>query len=202
MQPFWEATYEDTAASDPFGSPSAEIIDLLPQLSPGASVLDLGCGAGRHAHFLAAQGYKVTALDVSSAAIRKLHHLAREQGLSIDARVADLRGSIITDEFDLIIAHGILHLLEPASRDRLLQQVQAHTAPGGYNVVAVFTDTLLPPDDLAPFTLGLFREGELFKRYAGWNLLEQRSYILHDEHPGGVRHQHPINKLVAQRPCA
>ena len=58
---------------------------------------------------------------------------------------------------------------------------------------------LAPPDDLREFTIGLYRECEIFDRYRGWRVVQRESYILEDEHPGGVRHRHPIDKLVAQR---
>ena len=77
---------------------------------------------------------------------------------------------------------------------------KAHTNPGGINVVVVFTDTVSPPDDLRDFCLGLFREGELFSLYSDWEVLLQRSYIFEDEHPGSMRHTHPVNKLVARKP--
>ncbi len=70
---------------------------------------------------------------------------------------------------------------------------------GQCGVAAVFTNTLEPPEDLRPW-VGLFNEGELFTIYSDWRILETKSYILEDEHPGGIHHRHPINKLVAQRP--
>ena len=91
----------------------------------------------------------------------------------------------------------------PASRAdwaSVIDRMQAATAARGYNVVAVFTDQLVPPSDLKPFMLGLFREGELLARYRGWRVEQSRSYVLEDEHPGGIRHRHPINKIVAQKP--
>ena len=48
---------------------------------------------------------------------------------------------------------------------------------------------------------GLFREGELEDCYRDWRIEVFRSYVLDDEHPGGIRHRHPVNKIVAQRPA-
>jgi hypothetical protein len=48
--------------------------------------------------------------------------------------------------------------------------------------------------------LGLFREAELFERYDGWDIVLSKSYVLEDQHPGGSRHRHPINKIVARKP--
>jgi tellurite methyltransferase len=201
-QPFWEVTYDDLEAADAFGAPSEEFCELVLRLQHGAAVLDLGCGEGRNALFLAANGCRVTALDISEAGIRKLRRRAQAQNLAVDAHVKDLRSYTIAGEYDLIIAHGVLHLLEPIHRNALIAQMQMQTKPGGYNVAVAFTDTLPSPEDLAPFTIGLFREGELFERYAGWDLLRATSYVLEDKHPGGIRHRHPINKLVARRPAA
>jgi hypothetical protein len=47
--------------------------------------------------------------------------------------------------------------------------------------------------------IGLFKEGELFGVYSDWNIPIRLTYVLNDEHAGGIKHSHPINKLVAQR---
>ena len=46
---------------------------------------------------------------------------------------------------------------------------------------------------------GPFKEGELARIYAGWRQEQATSYVLEDEHPGGVRHRHAIDKVVAWR---
>ncbi|MBC8145704.1 MAG: methyltransferase domain-containing protein [bacterium] len=201
-EPFWERTYADIEGPDTFGSPSNEIVRLARVLGRGATVLDIGSGDGRNAVFLAEQGLAVTAIDVSEVGIAKLAHRAGIAGVSINAVVADVCSYEISGQYDLIIAHGMLHLLRPECRDEVLSSMIANTKHGGFNVVAVFTDSIPSPDDLAPFTIGLFKEGEIFDRYRDWIIDEQRSYVLEDEHPGGIRHRHPINKVVAQKPNA
>ena len=149
-RPFWESAFEDLEAPSPFGPPSAEFADLLPSLPPNASVVDLGCGDGRNALFLARHGCRVEALDISHAAIAKLTALAAQEHLPIEARVCDLREHSVDGTYDLVIAHGSLHLLERHHWARLLVEAKAHTRPGGYHVIVVFTDTIPPPDDLRP----------------------------------------------------
>lgn len=200
-QPFWEDAFERLDSPDPFGPPAEELKDLVPLVPSGAAVLDLGCGEGRNALYLAEQGFRVRAVDVSAAAIRKLNHRASQRGVNVEAEVQDLRTYVLREAYDLIVAHGVLHLIEPDARNRLLATMQARTAPGGYNVVVVFTNALPPPEDLRTLAIGPFEEGEIFASYAGWRFLRRESYILDDEHPGGVRHRHPVNKLVAQK-CA
>lgn len=66
--------------------------------------------------------------------------------------------------------------------------------------MAVFTERLPPPPDLAPYMRGLFREEELLGCYDGWVVDRWQAYTLDDDHPGGVHHRHPVNKIVAQKP--
>jgi tellurite methyltransferase len=209
----WEADYRRTAerpATDgaplpsAFGQPSREVVDLLPHLTPGMRVLDLGCGDGRLTLPLAATGCEVTALDHSTAAIaalvaRATHGLDADQRSRIHPVVADVTTYSIVGAFDVVIAHGLLQFLPIGARDDVLTRVQQATVSGGWNVVTVFTNRLPPPPDLQKALVGLFREGELFERYADWDRIVETSYTLRDEHPGGIRHEHPVNKLVARR---
>lgn len=197
-EPFWNAAYR--ADARPFGDPSAEILALRDRLPAGARVLDLGSGDGRNALPLALAGHYVTAVDVSKPAIRAIHRAADRDGVDLEVVHADLRTFSPLDHYHLVIAHGVLHLLDPPDRDALIERIRGHTLPGGWNVLAVFTDHIPPPPDLADLCSGLFMEGELLLRYNDWEVEDFHSYVLEDEHPGGLRHRHPINKVVARRP--
>ena len=198
-KPFWEAAYQDPQASSVFGPVSDEIKQLLPKLPPQAEVLDLGCGDGRNALFLIEQEMIVTAVDNSQNAIAKLTSKAGAYADRLRIHVVDVRDYVPEHSFDAIIAHGILHLLPRPDWSRLIQRMKEMTKPLGFNVVAVFSDSLPPPDDLSPFAIGLFREGELLDQYSDWNVELFDSLIKEDQHPGGVRHRHPVNKIVAQK---
>src|SRR5437773_12116961 len=85
-------------------APHKLLVRVTETLEPGRA-LDLACGAGRHALFLAERGWRVTAVDASPVAIETTLERARERQLTIDARVADLeRGEFIIEPaaFDLI----------------------------------------------------------------------------------------------------
>jgi tellurite methyltransferase len=64
-QPFWEKAYTDLPTpAIRGGAPSQEIREVASQLTTAARVLDLGCGEGRNALFLAECGFRVTAVDI------------------------------------------------------------------------------------------------------------------------------------------
>jgi len=195
----WEVGYADLHAKT-FGGPSAEIIALADQMPHGGTVLDMGCGEGRNALFLARKGFTVTAVDILESAINKLSTLADWEGLGIQAEVADMCQYSLSGPYDVIISHGCLHLVERVRWQELVDKLKAHTVPGGINIVVVFTDTLPPPADLADHCLGLFKEGELFSLYLDWNIELQKSYTFEDKHPGSPRHTHSVNKVVARKP--
>jgi tellurite methyltransferase len=198
--PFWEAAYDNREGSA-FGEPSNLVVALAETLSPGATVLDLGCGDGRHALFLASHGFDVTAVDISERGVNKTRLLASARGFALRAEVGDMRSYHFERQFDLIISYGCLHLIKRTEWKPLLERIKAYTLPGGRNFAAVFTNTIPPPRDLRPFCIGLFREGELFEHYSDWQTELQRSYVLADEHPGGIHHVHHLNEIVAQRPA-
>jgi tellurite methyltransferase len=199
-EPVWETNYKADESDYAFGGkPSAEFNDLIRDLPPHAKVLDLGCGDGRNAIFLADRGFHVTAIDISKAGIKKLRYKAHKKGLPIATVIDDIRHYEFVDTYDLIIAHGCLHLIERKYWIPLIERIKSHTNRGGYNVIAVFTDRIAPPADLKKFTLGLFHEGELFTYYKDWEIVIQQNYIKDDEHPGGIKHRHSINKIVAKK---
>jgi tellurite methyltransferase len=197
-RPFWENSYAQLEA-ETFGEPAEELAQFVHLLPRGASVLDLGCGEGRNALYLAEKGFQVQAVDISVVGLEKLNQLAQRRGLSVATQAEDMRHYAFAQSYELVLAHGSLHLIEREHWTRLIHEIKAHTRTGGYNVLVVFTDRLAPPEDLRDFHVGLFREGELFDFYCDWEVILRRSYILEDEHPGNIKHRHPINQLIARK---
>src|SRR5713226_922780 len=70
-------------------APNPLLIETAQRLQPGKA-LDLACGTGRNALWLAEQGWSVTAVDAAPSAIEILHRRASERGIRLDASVADL----------------------------------------------------------------------------------------------------------------
>ena len=84
-QPFWEESYKRKGKTDTFydGKPSPDVILAGSMLDKGSCILDLGCGEGRNAIYLAQLGFKVMANDISKPGIDKLQKVSKELKLDI-----------------------------------------------------------------------------------------------------------------------
>ncbi|UGT67551.1 class I SAM-dependent methyltransferase [Nocardia gipuzkoensis] len=112
---FWDGVYAARPeATTP--QPNCRLAEMISSLPPG-NTLDLGCGDGGDALWLAHQGWHVTAIDISAVAVERLGRLAISHGLGdrIVAERHDLRESFPQGWFDLICAH---YLHTPFAMDR------------------------------------------------------------------------------------
>lgn len=145
--------------------PHPLVTQFAAQLKPGRA-LDVACGTGRNALYLAELGWQVTAVDSSKVAIEILTERARELGVQVDARVADLeKGEFIIepDSYDLIVNCCYLQ------RD-LFPAIKAGVRIGGVviAVIAMMDDNL----NLKPMNPAfLLQPGELRSEFERWKLL-------------------------------
>lgn len=145
-------------------------MDLLPS---GGKVLDVACGRGRHALWMANAGFTVRAIDRDADAIDLLQQAARRLNLEIDTAVVDLETDpppqLPAGEYDVILVFNYLHRA-------LMPALRAALKPGGRIVYETFTtrqaerghptnpDFLLRDGELvelmAPLRIVRSREGE------------------------------------------
>jgi len=127
---FWEDHYHrrDRVWS---GRPNPVLVDVVGGLRPGTA-LDLGCGEGGDAIWLARQGWRVTAVDVSDTALDRAAADAATAGVTdrIDFRRHDLALTFPPGAFDLVSAQ-YLHSPIEFPRARVLQEAASAVTPGG-----------------------------------------------------------------------
>jgi SAM-dependent methyltransferase len=168
-------------------APSPVLVNTAGHVRPGKA-LDLACGTGRNALWLAENGWSVTAVDGSEVAIDILRRRASDRGLQLDARVADLekRGFFIEPSaWDLIALcyYLQLELLEPAKQGLV---------PGGLLLTIVhITEPGEPP------TYKRLAPGTLPRYFQGWEILHNYEGQPHDS-----SHQRAVAEIVARRPAA
>ncbi len=110
-------------------APNQFLVAEVGSLARGRA-LDLGCGEGRNAVWLAEEGWDVTAVDFSDAGISKGRELASQRGVSVTWLVEDLnRFEPARLSFDLVVDFYV-HL-PPDQRKNLLKRAAGAAAPGG-----------------------------------------------------------------------
>ncbi|MEU4835232.1 methyltransferase domain-containing protein [Streptosporangium sp. NPDC023615] len=133
---FWDGRYGESERIWS-GDPNAALVREVSGMEPG-TVLDLGCGEGGDAIWLARQGWRVTAVDISRIALeRAARHAASVAGDvagdvagRIDWQRHDLATSFPEGTFDLVSAQ-FLHSPGDMPRERILRAAASAVAPGG-----------------------------------------------------------------------
>jgi tellurite methyltransferase len=164
----------------------AQAIDILP---PGRA-LDLACGAGRHAIFLAERGWSVTAVDSSPVAIEITRKRAQDRGLEVETVIADLERSQFVIEPDVYDLIAVFYYLQ---RD-LFPSVRAGVKAGGTVVAAIHLVDEDPASRLANPAFSL-QPGELCVEFAGWEIIHY-----HEGQPHDRDHKRRTAEMVARKP--
>jgi len=112
--------------------PRPELAGLI-QGRPAGRALDLGCGTGTDAIYLASQGWEAVGVDFVPEAIGTARSRAAACGSSASFVVADvtrLRQAAVNGDFDLVIDIGCYHAIPARLRDSYATEVAALTMPG------------------------------------------------------------------------
>lgn len=119
------------------GEPTKEFVAFFDAYSrEGSRVLDVGCGQGRDALFIARHGHYVHAIDLSPSGIGDLQKDANAEGLAIDAEVVDVRDFTTRHRFDVIVLDRTLHMLAPDDREVVLQKLLGYSKRNAFVLVA------------------------------------------------------------------
>lgn len=149
------------------GRPQPAIVRLAERGAIEGSVLDVGCGTGENALYLAARGLDVLGADAAPTAIERARTKAAERGIAAEFLVADalaLEG--LGRTFDVAIDCGLFHTFSDTDRIRFERSLHATLRHGARYVLLCFSE--LQPGDMGPRRV---TEREIRETFAtGWTV--------------------------------
>ena len=185
----WNARYTQDFRPFP-DAPAHWLVEHRKLLAGGGRALDVACGDGRNALYLAQHGFAVDAIDASDVAIDALRAAARERDLAITPLVWDLEHEPLPPgPYDVIVTMNFLQ------RD-LFGPLRAALAPGGllfYETLAQAHVTELGRSFNPDY---LLEDGELLRAFAGLEVIEHFEGVT--ARSGDSR---GVGAIVARRPA-
>ena len=114
--------------------PPAELVALVDShvVTP-CRAIDLGCGAGNYAVYLASRGFDVTGVDSAPTAIKRAKEHATKKGVECTFLVADVLGDLenVTGTFDFAYNWELVHHIFPEQRQQYVANVHRLLNPKG-----------------------------------------------------------------------
>ena len=153
----------------------SEVLEAMDTVKP-CKALDLGCGQGRNALFLAQHGFDVTAVDQNELSLEILQSIVEQEDLEMPVGIYDINSASIGQTYDFIVSTVVLMFLQADRIPAIIKNMQEQTSIGGYNLIVCAMDTEDYPCSVNfAFT---FKEGELANYYQDWELVK------YNENPG------------------
>jgi len=137
---FFDVAYDGTPPWD-IGRPQATIVRLAEAGEITGSVLDVGCGTGENALYLAERGIQVVGVDAAPVAIERAEAKARDRGIGVEFLVWDaLRLAELGRTFDTAIDVGLFHSFQDEERPVYAKNLHAVLEPGGRYVMLCWSE--------------------------------------------------------------
>lgn len=163
---FYEVVYRFFRAPWELGARS-ELVSLVEsgRVKP-CRAIDLGCGTGANAIYLAQQGFQVTGVDYAAAAIEKARARAADAGVEVDFVRDDLTNlRHVHGRFDFLLDYGVLDDIPPPRREPYLRNVLTLAMPGSQFLLWGFEYPLRWWERFLPFYDIPFEAGEINRRF-------------------------------------
>ncbi|MBI2823411.1 MAG: methyltransferase domain-containing protein [Planctomycetia bacterium] len=106
----WNDRYKSGDSPWDTSRPSPELVRVISAgtIRPGRAI-ELGCGTGTNAIYLAERGFHVTAIDISSVAIDRARQRAQTAGVRVDVFESDVTALSVREPFDFVFDRGCYH---------------------------------------------------------------------------------------------
>lgn len=182
----FEQAYQGVPPWD-VGAPQEAFVALEGAGLVRGEVIDIGCGTGDNALFVASRGHTVWGVDFVPAAIERAQAKAAASGLDVCFLVHDaLHLEALGRRFDTALDSGLFHVFSDRDRIDYVRSLAAVLAPGGRLHLLCFSDE--EPDRGGPRRVSRDELRAAFREDEGWSVAEIRpARFTSHAHPGGAR---------------
>ncbi len=158
----FEAAYREGAAPWDIGKPQPEIVALEQAGEIVGDVLDVGCGTGENALYLAARGHRVLGIDGAPTAIARATEKAAQRGLPAVFLIGDaLELGRLRRRVETVVDCGMFHAVDPGQRRAYAQSLTEVLSPGGTLALVCFSDA--EPPGPGPHRIAEYEIGDAFR---------------------------------------
>lgn len=130
----WNQRWTDETIRQDWMTPEPLVVDSIPflQIRGVKSAIDIGCGIGRHALYLAEHGFGVTGIDLSQSGLETARSAADQAGHQIDYQLGDFTELPVPDDsYDLAVAWNVIYHGDEDVVRSALGEVRRILKPGG-----------------------------------------------------------------------
>lgn len=136
----WNAQWAGIDAESKWLTPEPDVMDWSRGFAPGARILDLGAGVGRHALWLAKQGFDVTALDAAPDGLARID--AAGGVATVQSRMHDL--PFADGAFDHVLSWNVIYHGDEDILLRTIAEIRRVLKPGGTYLGTMLSKRRLP----------------------------------------------------------
>lgn len=187
----WQHRYETGDTPWDTNEPDAELIRILDEGWFGpCRCVEIGCGTGTNAIYLAQRGFEVTAFDISPLAIEKAKAKAQAAGVSVRFLVGDVfNPPQLGEPFLFVFDRGVYHSVRELGVDKFIAGLKKLTAPGSWYLALMGNADDPNPIEKGPPRVSVRQIAEeLEPHFEIWQL---RRYQFHAVQPNGQAF-HPL----------